>query len=176
MVRTFVSYEREKHMHLTTIVRTLALVALSIPLAPVARGAEPGLVTKASAHSVPETIARFERAVRAKEANGWMIFTEIDHSAAAAAKNGLTLRPRTVIVFGNPRLGTAPMEKAPTVAIDVPLKALVWQDDQEKVWLTYNSAEYLRSYVYPRHGLTMPAEGAKATDEVLASFADEATR
>jgi uncharacterized protein (DUF302 family) len=117
----------------------------------------------------------YEQAVKAKGANGWMVFTEIDH-AAAASKNGLTLKPRIVIVFGNPKLGTKPMEGAPTLAIDVPLKALVWQDDQDKVWLTCNSGDYLMSYVYPRHGLAMSVENAKAIDQVLASFAEEATR
>jgi uncharacterized protein (DUF302 family) len=143
---------------------------------PTSHAAENGLISTPSNHSVEETVKRFEQAVKAKEANGWMVFTEIDH-AAAASKNGLTLKPRLVIVFGNPRLGTKPMEGAPTLAIDVPLKALVWQDDQDKVWLTYNSGDYLRSYVYPRHGLlAMPAENAKAIDQVLASFAEEATR
>jgi uncharacterized protein (DUF302 family) len=142
---------------------------------PISHATESGLITKPSNHSVQETMERFERAVKAKEANGWMVFTEIDH-AAAASKNGLTLKPRIVIVFGNPKLGTKPMDGAPTLAIDLPLKALVWQDDKDKVWLTYNSGEYLMSYVYPRHALSMPAENAKAIDQVLTSFADEATR
>src|SRR3954454_2691147 len=134
-----------------------------------------GLISKSSDHSFQETVERFEKAVKAKGGVGWMVFTEIDH-AAAASKNGLTLKPRTVIVFGNPNLGTKPMEGAPTLAIDVPLRALVWQDDQGKVWLTYNSGDYLMSYVYPRHGLTMSGQNANAIDQVLASFAEEATR
>jgi uncharacterized protein (DUF302 family) len=133
-----------------------------------------GLITKPSSHSVKETVERFEQAVKAKSANGWMIFTEIDH-ADAASKNGLTLKPRTVIVFGNPKLGTKPMEGAATLAIDVPLKTLVWQDEQNKVWLSYNSGDYLMSYVYPRHGLAMPAENTAAIETVLAGFAEEAT-
>jgi uncharacterized protein (DUF302 family) len=141
----------------------------------ISHAAESGLISKPSNYSVQETIERFERAVKAKETNGWMVFTEIDH-AAAASKNGLALKPRTVIVFGNPKLGTKPMEGTPTLAIDLPLKALVWQDDQDKVWLTYNSGDYLMSIVYPRHGLTMPTENAKATDQLLSSFAEEATR
>ncbi|MGC1409915.1 MAG: DUF302 domain-containing protein [Acetobacteraceae bacterium] len=141
---------------------------------PSAHAAGSGLISKPSNHPVQETIERFERAVKAKEANGWMVFIEIDH-AAAASKYGLTLKPRTVIVFGNPKLGTKPMEGAATLAIDVPLKALVWQDDQDKVWLTYNSGDYLMSYVYPRHGLAMPEQNAKAIDQVLASFAEDAT-
>ncbi len=157
------------------IYRALVLGGLFTAVMPVANGADSGLISKPSNHSVQETIERFERAVKAKDANGWMVFSEIDH-AAAANKNGLSLKPRTVIVFGNPKLGTKPMEGAPTLAIDVPLKALVWQDDQGKVWLAYNSGDYLMSYVYPRHGLAMPGQNAKAIDLVLASFAEEATR
>ena len=131
-----------------------------------------GLVTKPSQHSVQETIARFETAVRAK---GWVVFTEVDH-VAAAAKAGLELRPRTVIVFGNPKLGTGPMQKAATLAIDNPLKALVWQDDQDKVWLTYNNAEYQFGYVYPRHGLTGSSENRKNLEQFLDGVSEEATR
>ena len=113
-------------------------------------GGDAGLITKPSKYSVPDTIERFEVAVKAK---GWIVFTELDH-AAAATKVGLQLRPRTVVMFGNPKLGSGPMQKAPTLAIDNPLKALVWQDDQDKVWLTYNSAEYQAAYIYPRLCLT----------------------
>jgi uncharacterized protein (DUF302 family) len=136
--------------------------------------ADLGLITKESRHSVGETVKTFESAVNDKSANGWMVFTEIDH-AAAAEKNGLKLRPRTVIVYGNPKIGTASMQKAPTVAIDVPLKALVSEDDQGKVWLTYNSADYIQNYVYPRHGLPSNPDAAKATGSVLADFAQKAT-
>jgi uncharacterized protein (DUF302 family) len=154
--------------------RGVALVGLFIAFRSLSYAAEPGLISQPSNHSVQDTVERFERAVKAKEANGWMVFTEIDH-AAAASKNGLTLKPRIVIAFGNPKLGTKPMEGAPTLAIDVPLKALVWQDDKDKVWLAYNSGDYLMSYVYPRHALAMPPESAKAIDQVLANFAENAT-
>lgn len=97
--------------------------------------ADTGLITVQSRYSVKETVARFEAAVKAKEAVGFMVFTEIDH-AAAAAKFGLKMRPRTVIVFGNPKLGTEVMAKTPTLAIDVPPKALVWEDEQGNAWLT----------------------------------------
>src|SRR4051812_30704662 len=155
--------------------RALLIAAFSMAMLPVSHAAESGLISKPSNHTVQETVERFEQAVKAKEANGWMVFASIDH-AAAASKNGLTLKPRTVIVFGNPKLGTKPMEGTPTLAIDVPLKALVWQDDQGKVWLTYNSGDYLMSYVYPRHGLTMSGQNANIIDQVLASFAEEAIR
>ena len=117
----------------------------------VAHAADDGLITKPSRYSVKETVGRFEAAVKEREAAGFIVFTEIDH-AAAAKKFGLDMRPRTVIVFGNPKLGTPAMVKMPKLAIDVPPKALVWEDDQGKVWLSYNSADYLSKTIYPRHG------------------------
>jgi uncharacterized protein (DUF302 family) len=181
------AFERERRAILISFTETITMIStalvcrilvfagLFMAWLPTSHAAESGLISKPSNHSVEETVKRFEQAVKAKEANGWMVFAEIDH-AAAASKNGLTLKPRLLIVFGNPKLGTKPMEGAPTLAIDVPLKALVWQDDQDKVWLGYNSGDYLMSYVYPRHGLAMSAENAKAIDQVLASFTEEATR
>ncbi len=74
--------------------------------------ADTGIITKQSNHSVSDTIQRFEAAVNANAANGWMVFTEIDH-AAAAQKVGLQMRPRTVIVFGNPKLGTPSVQRLP---------------------------------------------------------------
>ena len=68
------------------------------------------------------------------------------------------------------------MQKAPTVAIDVPLKALVWEDDQGKVWLTYNTADYLQNVIYPRHGLPSNPDAAKNLGALLAHFADAATQ
>ncbi len=121
---------------------------------------------------MPETVERFENAIKAK---GFMVFSEVDH-AGAATKFGLDLRPRTVIIFGNPKLGTAPMQKFPTLAIDVPPKALVWQDDQGNVWLTYNSAEYLGATIYPRHGLLMPPEARQALEQLLSEVSDQATK
>jgi len=133
-----------------------------------ANAADDGLITKPSRYSVKETVTRFEAAVKEREASGFMVFTEIDH-AAAAKKFGLDMRPRTVIVFGNPKLGTPVMVKTPQLAIDVPPKALVWEDDQGKVWLSYNSADYLYRTIYPRHGIDAPpmtAPFAKALDEM----------
>ncbi len=153
------------------IVVTIVAIGLSLLLQP-ASGGDSGLITKPSKYSVADTIERFEVAVKAK---GWVVFTEVDH-AGAAAKVGLQLRPRTVVVFGNPKLGTEPMQKAPTLAIDNPLKALVWQDDQSKVWLTYNSAEYQVSYIYPRHGLTGNPEMRQNLEQFLAGVTEQATK
>jgi uncharacterized protein (DUF302 family) len=154
-----------------SIVVLMVAIVLSVTQQP-ASGAEAGLITKLSKYSVPDTLERFEVAVKAK---GWVVFTRLDH-AAAAAKVGLQLGPRTVVVFGNPRLGTAPMQKAPTLAIDNPLKALVWQDDQGKVWLTYNSGAYQTEYIYPRHGLTGGPEMRKNLEQFLDGVSDEATK
>src|SRR5260370_33333795 len=105
-----------------------------------------GLVTVASNNSVAETIQRFEDAIRANGDQGWMVFTQLDH-AAAAEKYGLKLLPRAVIVYGTPRRGTGNMVKVPTVAIDIPPKALVLQDDRGDVGLTSNSAAYFVDYI-----------------------------
>src|SRR5262245_31837316 len=137
-----------------------------------ARSAGFGLITKPSNYSVQETAQRFEDGVRSK---GWIVFTEIDHAAAAKAVD-LEMKPRTVIIFGNPKVGTAPMQKFATLAIDNPPKALVWQDDQGKVWLTYNSGEYLGSTIYPRHGLSMPAEAIKSLEQLLTGISNQATQ
>ena len=86
------------------------------------------------------------------------------------------MQARTVIIFGNPKAGTPPMTKSATLAIDLPMKALVWQDDQDKVWLTYNSAEYGAKQIYPRHGLAVPDEAAKALEKFLAEASDQSTQ
>lgn len=106
------------------------------------------LVTKPSKYSVSETINRMEQAVTAK---GMQIFTRIDHSAEAK-KVGLAMRPTELLIFGNPKGGTALMVARPTAAIDLPMKALAWEDSDGKVWLTYNSPELLQE----RHNV--PAE------------------
>jgi uncharacterized protein (DUF302 family) len=134
-----------------------------------------GLMTKASRYSVQETIDRFEAAIKSKAAAGWVIFSRIDH-AAAARDAGLEMRPRTVIVFGNPKAGTPQMTKSATLAIDLPMKALVWQDDQDKVWLTYNSSQYGAAQIYPRHGLVVPDDAAKMLENFLADVSDRSTQ
>src|ERR1700738_1922923 len=134
-----------------------------------------GLITKQSRYTVKETVERFETAVKGKEANGFMVFTELDH-AAAAKKFGLDLLPRTVIVFGNPKLGTPVMKKTPLLAIDVPPKALVWEDDQGKVWLSYNSSDYVYNTIYPRHGAAVPPAATAAFAKLLDEMSDQATK
>ena len=107
-----------------------------------------GLVEVASRYSVDETIKRLQGAFGAK---GLQVFAVVDHSGEAE-KVGLKMRPTKVLIFGSPKAGTPLMVAAPSLAIDLPLKALVAEDAMGKVSVTYNDPEYLRE----RHGV--PAE------------------
>jgi uncharacterized protein (DUF302 family) len=104
-----------------------------------------GLVQIASPYSVEETLRRLQAAFAAK---GLQVFAVIDHGGEAE-KVGLKMRPTKVVIFGSPRAGTPLMVAAPSLAIDLPLKALVAEDAVGKVWLTYNDPEYLQE----RHGV-----------------------
>jgi uncharacterized protein (DUF302 family) len=115
--------------------------ALSAPLA----GKDNGIVNVPSNHSVDETVERLKNILQSKKI---MLFALIDHSGEAA-KVGMTMRPTKLLIFGNPKAGTPLMLAAPSIAIDLPLKILVWEDAHGKVWLSYNSPEYLQQ----RHGL-----------------------
>lgn len=103
-----------------------------------------GLVHLPSRHSVDDIVQRFEALLREKNIK---LFAVVDHSGEAE-KAGLKMHPTKLLIFGNPKGGTPLMQMAPTVAIDLPLKALVWQDGDGKVWLTYNDPAYLQH----RHG------------------------
>ena len=104
-----------------------------------------GLIDIPSSHSVDETVTKLEGILQAK---GITLFALVDHSGEAA-KAGMKMRPTKLLIFGNPRAGTPVMLAAPSSAIDLPLKILVWEDDQGKVWITYNSPTYLQT----RHNL-----------------------
>jgi uncharacterized protein (DUF302 family) len=109
--------------------------------------AKDGLIHTPSPFSVPDTLQKLEAILRDK---GMIIFARIDHSGEAA-KVGMEMHPTQLLIFGNPRGGTPPMLAAPTLAIDLPLKALVWEDAEGKIWITHNSAEYLqRRHAFPR--------------------------
>jgi uncharacterized protein (DUF302 family) len=112
---------------------------------------ENGLVHVASSHSVPETLNKLKSTI---EARGLKIFALIDHSGEAE-KAGLKMRPTELLIFGSPKGGTPLMIAAPTLAIDLPLKTLVWEDADGKVWVSYNSPDYLQQ----RHGI--PADLVK---------------
>ena len=99
-----------------------------------------GLTHLPSPYSVADTLKRLESVIASK---GLTIFARIDHSGEAA-KVGLTMQPTELLLFGSPKSGTPLMVASPTLAIDLPLKALVWQDVEGAVWLSYNSPEYLQ--------------------------------
>jgi uncharacterized protein (DUF302 family) len=111
-----------------------------------------GLTTIPSSFGPQDTIERLEAEVKAK---GMTVFARIDHSAGAA-EVGLSLRPTLLLVFGNPKGGTAPMQSVQTIGIDLPLKALVWQDAAGKTWLSYNDPSWLAK----RHGLGHEVDAA----------------
>ena len=104
-----------------------------------------GIVDVTSRYSVPETLARLQSILKEK---GITVFALIDHSGEAE-KVGLTMRPTQLLIFGSPKAGTPLMVAAPSAAIDLPLKAIAWEDAQGKVWLSYNAPEYLQQ----RHGI-----------------------
>jgi uncharacterized protein (DUF302 family)/uncharacterized membrane protein YidH (DUF202 family) len=115
------------------------------PMTSMAPMADNGIINKASNHSVDETVEKLKDILQAK---GVMLFALVDHSGEAE-KAGLKMRPTKLLIFGNPKGGTPIMLAAPSAAIDLPLKILVWEDAQGKVWASYNSPAYLQQ----RHGI-----------------------
>jgi uncharacterized protein (DUF302 family) len=120
-------------------------LAVSLVPMPAAAQSASGIVTVPSHHSVDETVKNLKAILQSK---GVTLFAVIDHSGEAA-KAGLTMPPTKLVIFGSPAAGTPLMLAAPSIAIDLPLKILVWQDVHGNVWLSYNSPEYLAQ----RHGL-----------------------
>lgn len=104
-----------------------------------------GFVSRPSNHSVDETVAKLKAILEAK---GITLFALVDHSGEAE-KVGMKMPPTKLLIFGNPKGGTPLMLASPSVAIDLPLKLLVSQDNSGKVWISYNSSEYLQQ----RHSL-----------------------
>ena len=128
-----------------------------------------GLVSVQSRVSARETLDRLLAALTERKL---AVFSRIDH-AAGAASVGLSLRPTEVVIFGNPKGGTALMQDRQSSGIDLPLKALVWEDAEGKAWLTYNDP----AWVAKRHGLRAVSESAvKAMAGLLVTIAQEATK
>lgn len=124
-----------------------------------------GIVSLPSNHSVDETVEKLKGLLRAKEVT---LFALVDHSGEAE-KVGLKMPPTKLLIFGSPKAGTPLMLKAPSIAIDLPLKILVSEDEQGKVWVSYNRPEYLKE----RHGLPQELLPAIAVIEMLAGKAAE---
>ena len=123
-----------------------------------------GLTTIPSSHGPKETMNRLEAEVKAK---GMTVFARIDHAAGASAA-GLSLRPTEVLIFGNAKAGTPLMQSVQTIGIDLPLKALVWQDESGKTWLSYNDPAWLAK----RHRLS----GAEPAVGIMTGALDEVAR
>lgn len=117
--------------------------------------ADNGIVSKESRYSVSETITRLEAVLKGK---GIAIFARIDH-AGEAEKAGLKMRPAQLLIFGNPKAGTPIMNAAPLAALDLPLKALAWQDAEGKIWLSYNDPIYIKERFKLPDDLMKPITG-----------------
>jgi uncharacterized protein (DUF302 family) len=124
-----------------------------------------GIIDKRSHHSVGETVEKLKGILQSKEV---ALFALVDHSGEAE-KVGMKMRPTKLLIFGSPKAGTPLMQAAPSVAIDLPLKILVWEDGQGRVWVSYNSPAYLQE----RHGIPRELMQNIAVIETLAAKAAE---
>ena len=124
-----------------------------------------GIIHKPSNHSVEQTVEKLKNIL---QSNGVSLFALVDHSGEAE-KVGMKMRPTKLLIFGSPKAGTPLMLAAPSIAIDLPLKILVWEDAQGKVWVSYNSPDYLKE----RHGLPQELLQNIAVVETLAAKAGE---
>jgi len=124
-----------------------------------------GIVDIRSNHSVDETVDKLKAILHAK---GVTLFALVDHSGEAE-KVGMKMRPTKLLIFGNPKAGTPLMLAAPSIAIDLPLKLLVWEDAESRVWVSYNSPAYLQQ----RHNLPADLLQNIAVVETLALKAAE---
>jgi len=124
-----------------------------------------GIVDKPTNHSVDETVEKLKGILQSK---GVALFATVDHSGEAA-KVGMKMPPTKLLIFGSPKAGTPLMLASPSVAIDLPLKILIWEDAQGKAWLSYNSPAYLQE----RHSIPAELMQNIAVIEALASKAAE---
>jgi uncharacterized protein (DUF302 family) len=144
----------------------LVLLLTVLMAGPAAAGG--GLVSVKSSHDVDATANRLESALKEK---GITVFARIDH-AAGAQQIGQRLKPTLLIIFGSPAMGTPLIQRSRSVGIDLPLKALIWEDSAGGVWFTYNAPEYIAG----RHGITEMGERITKMENALSSFAMAATR
>ena len=124
-----------------------------------------GIINAPSNHSVDQTVEKLKGILQAK---GVTLFALVDHSGEAE-RVGIKMRPTKLLIFGSPKAGTPLMLATPSIAIDLPLKILVWEDNQGKVWVSYNSTDYLQE----RHGVPQELLQNIAVAETLAVKAGE---
>ena len=128
--------------------------------------ADSGIISIKSTHSVEETADRLETVLKSK---GMSVVARIKHSEAAV-KVGMTLRPTELLIFGNPKVGTPLMQCAQSVALDLPQKALIWEDEKGLVWISYNDPMYLAE----RHNVEGCDEVLDKVKTALSNFANSA--
>jgi uncharacterized protein (DUF302 family) len=145
-----------------TIIGTLASVM------PPAIGQDSQLTTTQSAHDIAATV---ERLIAAIDKRGAKVVAKVDHAAAAAGV-GLELRPTTVVIFGNPKLGTPLMQENQQVGLDLPLRVLVWQDAAGRVLIGYRTPDQLAG----QHGITGQGDLRRTMAGALAAITDEAAK
>lgn len=150
------------------MMRCLCVASLLFLFCAVPVLAASGLVTVKSAHDVKTTADRLEKVLQEK---GMTVFIRIDH-AAGAQKVEKQLRPTELIIFGNPKVGTPLMQCAQSTAIDLPQKALIWEDADGQAWLSYNDP----SYLVERHGVIGCAPVVEKIANALANFTTLATQ
>ena len=124
-------------------------------------GTNRGIIDKPSNHSVEQTVEKLKSILQSK---GVTLFALVDHDGEAK-KVGMKMRPTKLLIFGSPKAGTPLMLAKPSIAIDLPLKILVWEDRQGKVWVSYNSSDYLKE----RHDLPQELLQNIAVVETLAA-------
>ncbi len=147
--------------------KKVVLIALWFLSVAIPAGAADGVVNVESSLSVNETADRMESILKEKKMT---VFTRIHHSEAAD-KVGIELRDTELIIFGNPKVGSPLMQCQQSVAIDLPQKALIWEDDADKVWISYNSPGYLKK----RHHITGCEEVMAKIEKALAGIAKAAS-
>jgi uncharacterized protein (DUF302 family) len=130
-----------------------------------AKAINKGVIEKPSHHSVEQTVDRLKNLLQSQRVT---LFALVDHSGEAE-KVGMKMRPTKLLIFGSPKAGTPLMLAAPSIAIDLPLKILVWEDSEGKVWISYNSPAYLKE----RHGLPQELLPNIAVVEALVTKAAE---
>ncbi len=153
--------QMEKKLQVAISLAIFLMVVFS--LTAIALSGEHGINRVLSPYSVETTADRFETAVREK---GLKVFSRYDH-AGAATEFDLELRPIITLAFGNPKYGTPFMAIEPTAGIDFPPKAVVYEDNEGKVWLAYNTADYLYNTIFKRHKLQFPEEHITFFEGVL---------
>ena len=151
-----------------TAVAAPLLLALALGLAPSQAAAEDGLISKRSPHGVSATLDKLADILKDK---GITVFARVDHSAGAADV-GMDLPATELLIFGNPKLGTPLMQAERTVAIDLPMKAMAYEDADSQVWLVYNDPAYLAE----RHGIEDRAQVIAKMTGALDQLTDAATR